>query len=184
MNILNLVLSLSVEVHELLSSRSARCLLVVRGKGVVDALDAAGDAVSLICGLSLLGSLVLGVEVLESLEEAAGNTVLLVEIESALSSLVSENVSVSEVLGDDTGSWLLLLSNLIRVLGGGWAILKLLCTLGARDGNLGPSKLSVIEQKGSLSCGLLLEGHRCALALSGWSDFNLGDLSAEAEEPK
>lgn len=39
-----------------------------------------GDAVGLVRGLGLLGRLILGVEVMERLQEAAGDTVLVVQV--------------------------------------------------------------------------------------------------------
>lgn len=145
MNVFDLMLGLGVEVDELLARWGVRSLVIVRGESVQDTLRASGDAVGLVGGLGLLGGLVFGVEILEGLEEAVGNTVLLVEIESALSSLVTNHVAVSEVLCDDAGSWLLLLGNLIRVLGGD-VFLNLLCALGSRDRDLRLAKLGVVEE--------------------------------------
>lgn len=107
---------------------------------------------------------------------------LLVEIQGALSSLVTDGVAVGEVLGDDAGSWLVLLGDLVGVLGlGGWLVLP--GALGTRDGDLSASKLGVVEEKSGLGSGLLLEGDGSSLGLAGWGDLDVGDLSAEAEEP-
>ena len=88
---------------------------------------------------------------------------------------------MGEVLGDDAGAWLLLLSDLVGVLlGMGWLVL--LCSLSAGDRNLGAAELGAVEEEGGLGGGLLLEGYRGILGLAGWGDLDLGDLSAEAEE--
>jgi hypothetical protein len=83
---------------------------------VEDALGLSGDAIGLIGCLGLLGSLVFGVEAVESLQESVGKAMLVIIVESALSSLIANNVTVGEVLGDDTGTWLFLLSDLVGVL--------------------------------------------------------------------
>lgn len=174
---------LGVEVDELLSGWSRSGLVVVRRKGVEDALNTSGDAVGLVGSLSLLSSLVLGVKVVKSLKELVGNAVLLIQIQGALGGLVTDGVAVGEVLGDDAGAWLLLLGDLVGVLlGVGWLVL--LCSLGAGDGDLGAAELGVVEEEGGLGGRLLLEGHGGILGLAGWGDLDLGDLSAEAEEPE
>ena len=183
MDIGHLVGGLGVEVDKLLSRWSGSSLVVVRRKGVEDALNTSGDAVRLIGGLGLLGSLVLGVKVVEGLKELVGNTVFLVEIQSALSSLVTDGVAVGEILGDDAGAWLLLLGDLVGVLlSVGWLVL--LCSFRAGDGNLGAAELGVVKEEGRLGGRLLLEGYRGILGLAGWGDLDLGNLSAEAEEPE
>lgn len=103
-----------------------------------------GDTVGLVRRLGLLGGLVLVVEVLERGQEAAGDTVLVVKVERALRSLVADNVAVGEVLGDDTGAGLLLLGNLVAVLLA-VGLIELLSTLGTGHGNLGLSKLGVVQ---------------------------------------
>ncbi len=40
---------------------------------------------------------------------------LLVEIDGTLNSLVTKNITVGKVFGDDTAAWLLLLGNLVTV---------------------------------------------------------------------
>ena len=109
-----------------------------------ETLSSGGDAVGLICGLGLLGGLVLVVDVLERSKEAAGNTVLVVKVERTLRSLVADNVTVGEVLGDDTGAGLLLLGNLVAVLLA-VGLIELLSALGTGYGNLGLSKLGVVQ---------------------------------------
>lgn len=90
---------------------------------------------------------------------------------------------MGEVLGDDAGSWLVLLGDLVGVLGlGGWLVL--LGSLGTRNGDLSASELGVVEEKGGLGSSLLLEGDGGSLGLAGWGDLDLGDFSAEAEEPE
>lgn len=182
MDVGHLVGGLGVEVDELLSGWGGRGLVVVGSKSVEDALNTSSDPVRLVGSLGLLGGLVLRVKVVKGLEELVGNAVLLVEIQGALGSLVTDNVAVGEILGDDAGAWLLLLGDLVGVLLGlGWLVL--LCSLGAGDGNLGAAELGVVEEEGGLGRRLLLEGYRGILRLAGWGDLDLGDLSAEAEEP-
>lgn len=88
-----------------------------------------------------------------------------------------------EILRDDAGSWFLLLGNLVGVLRV-LCWLVLLCTLGTRNRDLAASELGVVEEKGGLGSRLLLENYRGILRLAGWGDLDLGDLSAEAEEPE
>lgn len=89
-----------------------------------------GDAVGLVCGLGLLGGLVLAIEVLERLQEAAGDTMLVVKVERTLGSLVADNVAVGEVFGNDTGTGLLLLGNFVAILPA-MGLIEFLSTLGA-----------------------------------------------------
>lgn len=76
----DLVGGLRVEVDELLAVWGGGCLVVVGGESVENTGEAGGDAVGLVGSLGLLGRLVLGVEIVESLEESVGDAVLLVEI--------------------------------------------------------------------------------------------------------
>lgn len=178
----HLVGRLGVKVDELLSGWGGSGLVVVRSKSVEDALNTSSDPVRLIGSLGLLGSLVLRVKAVKGLEELVGNTVLLVEIQGALGSLVTDGVAVGEILGDDAGAWLLLLGDLVRVLlRVAWLVL--LCSLGPGDGNLRAAELRVVEKERRLGGRLLLEHYRGILRLAGWGDLDLGDLSAEAEEP-
>jgi len=135
-------------------------------------LGPGSDTVGLVGCLGLLGGLVLGVEVVESLEEFVGETMLVINIKGTLSSLVANNVTVSKILGDDTGTWLLLLGDLICVLLGTMGLFKLLGTLCACNYDLGLSELCVVEQQSRLGGGLFLESYRSILSLSSRSNLN------------
>ncbi len=184
MDVHHLVFGLGVEVDKLLAGWSVRRLVVVGGKGVENALGTCGDAVGLVSGLGLVGGFVLGVEVVESLKELVRDAVFLVEVEGTLGSGVADDVALGEVLGDDSGSWLLLLGDLIGVAVAVHRWVKLLGALSSGDGDLGLAELGVVKEEGSLGCCLLLEDDGSALSLAAWGDLDLGDLSAEAEEPK
>lgn len=59
--------------------------------------------------------MVLLVEVLKGGQEAVGDVVLVVELKTALDGGVSDHVAVGEVLGQDAGTGLLLLRDLVGV---------------------------------------------------------------------
>ena len=95
-----------------------------------EALCLGGDSIGLIRRLGLLSGLILAIEVLERLQEAAGDTMLVVKVERTLGSLVADNVAVGEVFGDDTGTGLLLLGNFVAILPA-MGLFEFLSTLGA-----------------------------------------------------
>lgn len=66
-------------------------------------------------GLCLVGGMVFGVEVLDGGQELVGNPVLGVEINGLLNGSVTNDVSVGEVLGNNTAARLLFLCDLITV---------------------------------------------------------------------
>lgn len=109
-----------------------------------EALSLCGDAVRLVGSFSLLGGLVLVVEVLKGFQEATGNTMLMVEVERTLGSLVTDDITVGEIFGDNTRAGLLFLSNLVAVLFV-MSIINFFGTLSASYGDLGLSKLSVVK---------------------------------------
>lgn len=59
--------------------------------------------------------MVLLVQVGDGVDEAVGDTVLVVQINSLLDGIVANHVTLCEVLCNDTGSWLVLLCNLVGV---------------------------------------------------------------------
>lgn len=84
---------------------------------------------------------------------------------------------MSKVLGEDSGSWLLLLGDLVAVTLGIGSVAEVL-TAGSRvDRDLSAAKLSVVKEESGLSCGLLLEGDCGGLGALGWGDLDAGDLS-------
>jgi hypothetical protein len=95
--------------------------------------------------------------------------VFVIKINSSLSSLVTNYVAMSEILGDDTRSWLLLLCNLIAItasIAGEVASIILTRTRCAANLYLRGTKLCVVEEKGGLSGGLFLEGDCRGLSLA------------------
>lgn len=125
--------------------------------------------------------MVLGVEVLEGGEEAVRDIVLGVQLDSALDGGISDHVAVSEVLGQDASTGLLLLGDLVGVavgvLGG---VSSIIVDILAGAGNLEVvgAELGVVEEKSSLLGRLLLKSDvgRLGLALSG--DLEISDLAA------
>lgn len=105
------------------------------------------SAVDITYRLSLLGGVVLLVEVGEGREKSARNSMLLIQVDGTLNTLVTNNVAVGEVLSDDTASRLLLLCNLVGIalsVVGVVASIILVVSSGAGDLNLGSSKLGVV----------------------------------------
>lgn len=145
-----------------------------------ESLCLGGESVGLVRGFGLLSGLGLAIEVLESLQEAVGNAVLVVQVERTLRSLVANYVSVGKVLGDDTGTGLLLLGNLVAVLLT-VGFVEFLGSLGAGYRDLGLSKLGVVQEKCCLGRGLFLENDFGVLGLRGGArgDFQGLDLSTE-----
>lgn len=87
------------------------------------------------------------VQALNGRDEAGGDAMLLVEIDSSLDGHISEHVTVGKVFSDDAAPWLLLLSDLIGV------TLGVLCEVasivvgaarGRCDLDLGGTKLCVV----------------------------------------
>ena len=71
---------------------------------------------------------------------------LLVQVDSVLNSIVSDNITLSEVLSNNACAWLLLLCDLVRVALGITSDMVIIVVLaGAGDLNLSRSKLCVVE---------------------------------------
>ena len=107
---------------------------------------------------------------------------LVVKIDGLLDSLVTEDVTVSNVLGSDTGTGLLLLGDLIAVSLGVLCSAALIIIIGFRGtGNLDlrSAELGVVEEEGSLRSSLLFEGYGGILCLSGLGDLDGADLTTE-----
>lgn len=179
-DLLDLSAALGVELGDLLAGGCVGGLLKVRAQAEPHAVGALGDSVALIGGLGPVGGVVLLVETLEGGEEAVGDAVGGIEVKSALDGGVTYDVAVGEVLSEDAGAGLLLLSDLVRVaisvlgcrdivfaIGGGAGDLKVVC-----------AELGVVEEESSLLGGLLLEDDLCGLCLAVLRDLEILDLSA------
>ena len=98
-----------------MSSWGTSGLFVVGSQSREKRVGLLGDTIGLINGAGFVGSVVFIIQALYSRDEAGGDTMLLVEIDGTLDCLVSKDITMGEVLGDDTASWLLLLGDLITV---------------------------------------------------------------------
>lgn len=114
-DVLDLLAAVGVELNDLLASGSVGGLLEVRAEAGEERVGTLGDAVGLVGGLRTVGSVELAVEALEGVQEAAGDTVLGVKLDGALEGGIANDVAVGEVLGEDAGTRLLLLGDLIGV---------------------------------------------------------------------
>jgi hypothetical protein len=183
-DLLDLSATLSVEIGNLLACGCVGGLLKVGAQAEPEAVGTLGDSVALIGSLGPVGGVVLLVETLEGGEKAVGDAVGGVEVKSALDGGITYNVAVGEVLSQDTGAGLLLLSDLVgvavSVLGSG----DIVFAIGASAGDLKMvvSELSVVEEESSLLGSLLLEDDFCGLGLTLLGDLDIRDLAAEAEE--
>ena len=130
--------------------------------------------------------MVLAVELLQSLGEAVGDAVLLIEGESLLNSLVREDVAVGEVLCEDAAPGLVLLCEIFgRVTLGvtsGLARSDLLEVGRGGDIDLVGAELCVVEEESGLSGSLFLEAH--SVRLGGFvfgvrGDGKVGDLATD-----
>jgi len=183
-NILHLLGSLLVELDNLLASRSVGGLLKVRAEASPEAAGTGTDSVGLVRGLGAVGGVELLVETLEGVEEAGGNTVLGVKLDTLLKGGITDDVSMSQVLGEDASAGLLLLCDVVRVavsvLGEGRILSRVVA--GRCDRDVVLAELGVVQQKSSLLRGLLLEGDLGRLGLALGGDLDVGNLAAEAEE--
>lgn len=127
-NVHDLLVTLLVERTDFVAGRRAYCLFEVAVQAVPAESGSVRDTVLLVDGLTLLGHLVLGVEVGESLGEAAADAVLLVEGNGSLDGFVANGVPVGEVLGYYTGSGLVVLADFVGVL--------VVCCGGSTSGGL------------------------------------------------
>ena len=137
---------------------------------------------------------------LERLQEFVGYTMLLVEINGALSSLITDNlkervsnglflqrvtriyVAMGQVLCNNATTWLFLLSDLICIaLRFGSVVVSLLCAHAGSTAHfdLGSTKLGVVEQEGCLRGCLLFENDSGILRVTLWGDLDTGDLATE-----
>jgi len=185
MDILDLLGGLSVKVDKLLASWGLSSLLVVRGQSGKERVNTGSDAIAVVNGLGLVGSMVLGIKLVESLEEAVAYTMLLVKFDSTLDSLVANNISMSKVFGNDTASGLLLLGDLVTVTLGLVLVvvaIVLVATSGTGDLNLSGTKLGIVKEEGSLGSGFLLEGYGRILGGLSFGDLEAGNLATEREE--
>jgi hypothetical protein len=182
------LVALIVEATEFLTSGSIGSLLEV-------AVQSGPASICLLCetelvvnSLSLLSGLCLGVEVLKGLGELGGVAVLLIGSESRLDSLVRDDVTMGEILGEDAGAGLLFLLNVVVAIfglfgGGSLFASNLADRLRRANMNRVGSKLCVIEEKSRLSSGRLLESNGSSLSIGTRRLYADGlNLSAEAEE--
>lgn len=181
MDLLDLSAALGVEVGDLLAGGCVGGLLEVRAQAEPQAAGTLGDAVALIGSLGSVGGMVLLVEALEGGEEATGDVVNGIKIESALDGGISYDVTVGEVLSQDASAGLLLLGDLVgvavSVLGGG----NIVVVVGTGTGDLKVvgAELGVVEKESSLLGSLLVEDDLGSLGLTFLGDLDIRDLSAE-----
>lgn len=152
------------KVNQLLASGGAGSLLKIRTQAGEDTVGEGGgtlsDAVVLIGGLGAVGGVVLAVELVELIEEACSNTVLVVKLDSALDRGVANHVAVCQVLGNDTRPRLLLLCDLVRVTVGVGGYISFV-RVGARCrsyADVRGAQLGVVEKEGGLGGGVLFCG--------------------------
>jgi hypothetical protein len=108
------------------------------------------------------------------------STMLLIQINGTLGGLISDNVAMSQILGNDARSRLLLLSNLIAIALSLCSIVTSVILVGAScagDLDMSGAKLGVVEEESSLGRGLLFECYGGILGLTSGLDFDAGDLA-------
>lgn len=129
--------------------------------------------------------MVLAIQLSQLGEEACGDAVLVVELDSASDGSISNNIAMSQVLCDDARAWLLLLCNVVAVavgVGRGDAIVtgRLVggqaCSRG--HGDVRSAKLGVVQEQSGFGGGILLEGHSGGLGVALGLDVEAGDLAA------
>jgi hypothetical protein len=155
-------------------SRITYSLLKIRAQAAKEARGLFRDLVGLVGRLGAVGSMVLGVEVLQGRHEPVGYTMLVVELDRTLNGSIANDVTVGEVLGEDAAAGLLLLGDLVTVtLGVGGGARVLVGVLGG-DVDLGAGQLRVVQQQGRLGGRLLLKdngGRLCAVGALGYLEF-------------
>lgn len=165
----DLLVSGLVEASQLLASRGADSLLEVGVQAAPASVGLVGDTILGVDGLCLLSCLVLAVESLQGVGEAAADTVLVIESNCSLDGLIADDVAVCEVLGDDTGTGLVLLFD-VAVSSGLICRADRLATgnlvKGSCGGNvdLSGAKLCVVQEKSSLCSRLLFESYGSRLS--------------------
>ena len=111
-------------------------------------------------------------------------TVLLVQIDGALSGLVTDSVAVCQVLSNDAGSWFLLLGDFIAVTLSLCVVVASIIlgrTSSASDLDLGGAQLGVVEEESSLGRGFLFEVYGGFLSLASGLDLDTGNLATVAQ---
>lgn len=157
-DVTDLLVALSVKGKQALTGWGTESLLKVRVQATPPGHRFLGDTVVGIDILGLLGRLVFAVEVGQSVGETAGDAVLVVESDGALDGVIANHVTLSQILGHDTGARLVLLLDIITFGGaivamvGSFAAGHLIETSGAGNLDLRRSELGIVEEKGSL-CG-------------------------------
>ena len=187
-DVTDLLVALRVKCKETLTGGGAEGLLEVRVQALPPGLDLLRDPVVGIDALGLLGRLVLVVEVGESVGEAAGDAVLVVESDGFLDGLVADHVPLRQILGHDTRARLILLLN---VLAFGGTIIAMLSSLAsgqlvetsrAGDLHLRRSELGVVEKEGRLCSTARRERNvhreRCDGSYVSFSKVTVADLGA------
>jgi len=117
-NVHDSFVALVIEGAELLSSWGVDSLVEVAGQCCISSISLLCNAELVIDSLCLLCSLGLGVEVLEGLLESGAVSVLLIRSKGRLDSFVGDHVAVREIFGDDAGTGLrLLLDVVVAILG-------------------------------------------------------------------
>ena len=108
-----------------------------------------------------------------------------IELDGTLDSRITDDVSVSEVLSEDTSTGLLLLCDLIGVTLGILSVVVIsVLAAGAGDGELVGTELGVVEEKSGLCGRGLLEGDLGDLDGAFGVDLDVRDLSTiELLEP-
>lgn len=117
MNITDLLISLNVEVTQLLTMRVLESLLEVVVQTAPASSSLVGDLIVLIQALSALSGIEFLVKVAQCGGELVGESVLLVQCDGLLNRTVTDNVSVCQVLGDNARAWLVFLGDLVLFFG-------------------------------------------------------------------
>jgi len=202
-NIENLLLRGGVELVNFGSDASADGLVIVVGELVgntsvlVDLSGLGDNSGGLLVdlardGLVLANDLVSNsvVQGVEEVEESRRNALFVVKLDSSLDNVVSENVAVGEVLGDDSGSWLVLLADLASgtgdtgsdggsTRGSSWQDRGLWLGIRSRgDLEVGTVKRTAVQHQRRPHGAELLKGDVGGAA----SLLDLDKLSAEGEE--
>lgn len=154
MNIAHLLISLRIEVSQLLTRRRTQRLLEVMVQPAPSGRRLIADLVALVDAARAVGRMVLGVEVGEGAREPRREAVLLVKGDGLLDRPVADHVPVREILGDDARARLVLLGDFVAVFvfGGGFGGAasggEVLEGGGRLDVDFGRTKLGVVEEEG------------------------------------
>lgn len=182
MDVLNLAGGLSVEVDKLLTGWSSSSLFVIRGQARKKRAGLLSNTIRLVNTLGLFSGVVLAIEVIQGGEEAARDTMLLIKVDSTLSSGISNGITMSKIFCDDAASWLLFLGDFVAITMLVVCIMASIILAGSRctcNLNLGSTELGVVEQQSRLGCGFFLELNSSILSLSNRSDFKAYNLSTK-----